>query len=221
MGETPVMPIWILRKLTVQNANGQCRFLYHVNIYAGNWSNMTKAKDNMYQFHRRENMGTHKDLSGQKFGRLTAISISRIENYKGGTKHRYYKCRCDCGKIIEVQSYSLTNGNTKSCGCFQREKCGDTFRKHGGMGTRLYNIWKGMKKRCNNSNEPCYKYYGGKGIKVCDEWQVNFIAFRDWALNNGYADNLTIDRIDSDKNYEPSNCRWVTQAENARLSRAS
>lgn len=88
---------------------------------------------------------------------------------------------------------------------------------HHGKGTRLYNIWKNMRGRCANENRPDFKWYGGKGIKVCDEWD-NFTIFRDWALNNGYTDELTIDRIDSNKNYEPSNCQWITQAKNSSKS---
>ena len=161
--------------------------------------------------------GIIKDITGQRFGRLTVI-----ENV-GRDKHRQviWRCKCDCGKETIIRGYSLRSGNTQSCGCLQDEVREKTHRTHGGVRTRLYTIWGGMKTRCLSPNEPCYQYYGGRGIKVCNEW-LSFDAFREWALSHGYRDDLTLDRINVDGNYEPSNCRWLTiqeQQSNKRSNR--
>ncbi len=147
-----------------------------------------------------------KDISGQRFGRLVAIKPSG--NTKQGT---VWLCKCDCGNVVTVQQGSLHSGKTKSCGCLRKE--GGFTPVHGGTRTRLYNIWCSMKRRCENPNVCSYPRYGGRGISVCEEWQ-DFINFRDWALTHGYDENAkygecTLDRIDVDGNYEPSNCRWV------------
>lgn len=154
-------------------------------------------------------MGVFKDISGQKFGRLTAIK------YIG---HSKWLCECDCGNVTKVYSGHLKNGHTKSCGCLNHEPTkGNT--KHGKKGTRLYNIWDSMKQRCYNVNSTAYKDYGERGIAVCSEWRNDFQTFYDWSIENGYNDTLTIDRVDVNGNYEPSNCRWVdiiTQNNNRR-----
>lgn len=150
------------------------------------------------------------DLTGQRFGRLTVIEF--VPNDR---EHSYWKCRCDCKKETIICGRDLKKEHTKSCGCLQREK----ITKHGGNGTRLYSIWNDMRYRCNNPNVKAFKYYGGRNISVCDEWEKDFATFRDWAMANGYDDTLTIDRIDVNGNYEPSNCRWVdmkTQLRNTR-----
>ena len=152
-----------------------------------------------------------RNLTNQKFGRLTAIKPV------GTNKHHrvIWKCLCDCGNVLETTSDSLIKGRTKSCGCLAHEyrTSGQAHRQHGGCGTRLYRIWKGMKRRCNNVNNPDYqKWYGKYGIKVCDEWN-DFEKFREWSLSNGYNDSLSIDRIDYTKGYSPDNCRWVTARE--------
>lgn len=147
--------------------------------------------------------------NGDKYGFLTIIE--EIE----GSKPRKFLVQCDCGKTKIVRLNSLRTGSVKSCGC----KKG--FR-HGGSHTRLYNIWRGIKKRCRIPNATKYKIYGGKGINVCEEWFNNFGAFQDWAIHNGYKEDLTIDRIDVNGNYEPFNCRWVdykTQSSNCGLSK--
>ena len=161
------------------------------------------------------------DLEGQKFGRLTAIK--KVGNSNG---HITWLCECECGKKTIVQATMLKKGRTRSCGCLWVEAISDfnhSERKkeiakiakttHGKKGSRIYRIWCAMKSRCTNSNVPCYKYYGGRGITVCDEWKNDFMSFYNWAMSHGYAENLTIDRIDVDGNYEPSNCRWATMKE--------
>lgn len=159
-------------------------------------------------------MGKGNELIGQRFGRLEVISY--IGNNKFGAK--VWGCRCDCGNITAVDSHSLTSGHTRSCGCLMRERIGNVRRSHGESGTRLYHLYYGIKQRCENPNEKQYKHYGGRGIKLSQEWS-DWESFRDWALANGYEDNLTLDRIDVNGNYEPSNCRWITQAEQMRNTR--
>lgn len=143
---------------------------------------------------------------GQKFGRLTVLKRNDLL--------KKWDCVCECGKYVSVRAAALNNGNTKSCGCLQRDITSITGKKHGMEGTKIYNVWKGMKQRCFNSNHKSFKYYGGRGIVVCDEWKNDFQAFYDWAMENGYEEGLTIDRIEAEGNYEPSNCEWVTQKQN-------
>lgn len=174
-------------------------------------------------------MGRFIDLTGQRFGRL--VVLERAEDDKN--KNPRWRCRCDCGNETVVLGHHLRTGNTRSCGCFFHEKQSKLMKQlcvergikppgcvtHNSSKTRLYNIWCGMKKRCYNSASSVYEYYGGRGITVCDEWLHSFEAFRDWALTHGYAENLTIDRIDNDKGYSPDNCRWLTLADQQRNRR--
>ena len=148
-----------------------------------------------------------KDLTGERFGRL--VAVNRVEN----GKHRQSKwlCKCDCGNYCIVFSANLKRMHTQSCGCHRVNTSSMKHRKHGMHNTKIYNAWNGMKSRCFNKNDKYYLNYGGRGITVCDEWKNDFKAFFDWAMENGYSDKLTIDRIDVNGNYEPSNCRWVTQ----------
>lgn len=148
------------------------------------------------------------NIIGEKHGRLTAIEISHCN--KGNT---YWLCKCDCGNKTKATIGALRSGNTKSCGCIHKEVLKITIsnnRTHGKTNTRLYKIWDGMRQRCSNLNNKDFKRYGSRGITVCDEWDESFECFYDWAMSNGYEDNLTIDRKNVNGNYEPYNCRWFT-----------
>lgn len=158
-------------------------------------------------------MVKYKDISGQKFGKLTALY--RLNNYNKNKKHygSYWLCVCDCGNLTEVYLGSLTRGNTNSCGCI--------VKKHGKSNNPLYRNWLCMKTRCYNKTDEHYKNYGGRGITMCDEWFNDFQAFYNWSINNGYKCGLTLDRADVNGNYEPSNCRWVSRKMQARNRRSN
>lgn len=149
------------------------------------------------------------DLVGIRFGRLVVLEKSAYSN----EKQMKWVCLCDCGQRSVVSTGKLRSGATQSCGCLQRDRVREKRTTHSKSNTRLYRIWCGMKKRCTNPHFKHYKYYGGRGIRVCAEWEHDFVAFRDWALSNGYQEDLSIDRIDVNGNYEPSNCRWATMKE--------
>jgi len=177
-----------------------------------------------------------KDLTGKTYGRLTVLAYHHSSN-----RRRYYTCLCSCGNEVIVRANQLTTGKTRSCGCLlaesreqnlklgrlkkipeptisKRELLRQKYRlKH--ENPRLYRIWQSMKSRCYYQKNRCYRNYGGRGIRVCDEWLGSFDSFANWALSNEYADNLTIDRINNNGNYEPDNCRWITNAEQQKNKR--
>ena len=163
------------------------------------------------------------DITGRRFGKLVVLERA------GRNKHKktLWKCLCDCGEFTVTTGEALRSRTTKSCGCLHEahlarmSSIGKQNKRHGDSFSRLYNIWAGMKTRCFNSDDDAFHRYGGRGITVCDEWRYSFESFRDWALQNGYDDALSIDRINNDGSYCPENCRWVdqqTQAKNRSCS---
>lgn len=159
-----------------------------------------------------------RDEIGKKYGRLTVIAYDHTRK-----SHLYYRCACDCGCVTVAEAGNLRKGVTKSCGCFRREAGVNNHLTHGHSDKeRLYNIWIGIKQRCNNPNVHTYKYYGGKGVRLCQEWQ-DYEAFREWSYSHGYVepqngqtkgDCMSIDRINPDLDYSPDNCRWIPLREN-------
>mgnify|MGYP004683691869 CR=1 FL=1 len=162
-------------------------------------------------------MAKLKDLTGQRYGRL--IVLERSNNIGNKTA---WLCKCDCGKKTVVSGNNLHNGHVRSCGCLWKDIVPENNKKlntrHGETHSKLHQTWSNMRYRCNNPRCKSYKDYGGRGITICEEWE-SYEAFRDWSLANGFADDRSIDRIDVNGNYEPSNCRWTdmkTQSNNKR-----
>lgn len=143
------------------------------------------------------------DYVGRIFGKLTVISFCERKK----NERQYAECLCECGNSKIVSIAHLMDGGTRSCGCDWHKGT------HGIAGSRIYRIWHGMKVRCYKKTNHKYKYYGAKGVIICKEWLDNPLKFKEWALSNGYSDDLSIDRIDNDGNYEPSNCKWSTNSE--------
>ena len=166
----------------------------------------------------------YKDLTNRKFGRLTVVRLHhKVQKYKPNGRpngHRFYwECKCSCGQTKIILADHLTRHKILSCGCLGRERASLASTKHKLHGTRIYGIWGSMIQRCKNEHIERYDIYGGRGIEVCKEWKEDFLNFYNWAINNGYKDNLSIDRINVNGNYEPSNCRWATAKEQARNMR--
>lgn len=160
------------------------------------------------------------DLRGKKFGRLTPIENKSFK-YKNGQVYTKWRCKCDCGNDRWVNATSLKKGLAKSCGCLVAENNRRLRTTHGGHGTKLYGVWRDIITRCTNPSCADRAYYYDKDISICSEWRNDFGTFRDWALANGYFESenqrtdCVIDRKNSDGNYEPSNCRWVTAVTNS------
>lgn len=158
---------------------------------------------------------------GEKYNYLTLTGIFEFRHGKHGI--RYVQCVCECGNISFKRYNDVKNGNAKSCGCKKKELNREASTKHGLTSKKgkhpIYISWEEMKRRCYNKKSDQYKDYGGRGITVCDEWREHPEVFYKWALDNGWEEGLTIDRIENDGNYEPSNCRWSdrpTQLRNTR-----
>lgn len=157
------------------------------------------------------------DLTGNRYGRLTVVGRDK------GRKLTYWRCRCDCGEMVSVRGDHLKEGRVQSCGCYQAETRSSAHTTHGDSRSRLYHIYCTMLARCNNRNSYSYTRYGGRGITVCEEWRESYPAFRKWSMDNGYDESKSIDRIDNNAGYFPTNCRWVdavTQANNKSNNRA-
>lgn len=169
--------------------------------------------------------GEREDLTGKRFNRLTVLNFERTSE----RRRQLWRCRCDCGNETIVDASKLRSGHTKSCGCYAKERIGSLNKKSGRTQTRIFYVYWNMVNRCGRATDKNYSSYGGRGIRVCDEWlgEHGFENFCKWAMESGYDENAprgvcTLDRIDVNGNYEPSNCRWVTQKEqcnNRRVTR--
>ena len=158
------------------------------------------------------------DLTGKKFGKLSVLGDSG----KRSCKKILWECLCDCGNRTLACGQDLIQGKKTSCGCVHRQRLIDRNKAnaiHNETKTRLHHVWAGIKMRCFNPNTPSYKYYGMRGITMCDEWKNSYTSFRDWALANGYADNLSIERVDVNGDYCPENCIWIPAKDQSRNRR--
>lgn len=154
------------------------------------------------------------DLTGKHFG--SWLVVEKAGNTKGGAA--IWLCLCECGNYGNPNGTDLRQGKSTNCGCIAMEKFRASRRSHGESRSRLHYAWKNMRQRCGNPSLPGYKNYGGRGIVVCAEWD-SFIAFRDWALNNGYLANLTLERVNVNGGYNPANCTWANYQVQARNRR--
>lgn len=166
------------------------------------------------------NMSKLIDLTGQRFGKLMVIGRADSRIKPNGAKESAWVCLCECGNTTIVTRTNLKRA--RSCGCSKNHYISESKITHGLSNSRIYRIWRNMKSRCYNPNAARYESYGGRGIKVCDEWRNSFESFYSWAMSNGYSDELSIDRKDVNGNYTPDNCRWIPmdkQADNKSNSR--
>lgn len=185
------------------------------NIIVRPWNTFVKAKEQCFPNCRKPKF---EDISGQKFGRLTAIKCLGTNE----AKQTLWECQCECGNTIVAHKQNLKNGHTKSCGCYNKDIASERAKTHGESRSRIYIIWHDMLLRCYSTKHASYNLYGGRGITVCAEWKDSYETFRDWAYNNGYSESLSIDRKDVNGNYCPENCRWsdgYVQANNTRRNR--
>ena len=159
------------------------------------------------------------DLTGQKFGRLTVLKRATSRTYPSGQTHTTWLCRCDCGTETVIPTAHLRSGHTQSCGCYRSDTTISRSKKHGMRHSPLYGVWVSMMKRCRNPKCKCYHNYGGRGIRVCENWLVFEHFFSD--MGPSYKQGLELDRIDVDGDYCPENCRWVTKQTNSRNRRDS
>ena len=177
-------------------------------IKNGHW------KDNKCHKHYVQQIKYDKSYIGKRYGRLTVTDVK-------DKCVRKFKCKCDCGNIYYAIPIELENGPVKSCGCLKTE-----ISENAVSNDRLYHVWQDMKRRCCSPNDENYHNYGGRGISVCDKWKDDYITFKNWAYSNGYDENApfgecTIDRINVNGNYEPDNCRWITNVEQQKNKRPS
>ena len=154
-------------------------------------------------------IGQFKDLTGTRFGNLTVIGRAEDYVYKSGRREVMWRCKCDCGNEVVVHKGGMHKGGTVSCGCAKRSR----LTKHGLSESRLDRIFRGMKQRCYDKHAANYAAYGGRGVRICNEWLEDKQAFFDWAIHNGYDDSLSIDRVDVNGDYTPANCKWATNKE--------
>lgn len=160
------------------------------------------------------NKATGDNFIGQRFGRWVTTKFSHYSIIKttGAKGASYFHCRCDCGNEKIVCIIALIANQSKSCGCLLREQ-NIARTKHGLYQHKLMKVWGSIKQRCNNSKNKAYENYGGRGIKMCKQWENSFICFYNWSIKNGWNENLSIDRIKVNKGYYPSNCRYITMNE--------
>lgn len=159
------------------------------------------------------------DLVGQQFSELTVIKFD--QELSTNKKENYWICKCNCGneEFFSVSGHKLRSGKKQRCQLCTNKKISESQKQHGMKYTKIYSLWNSMKQRCDYPKTNGYDNYGGRGIKVCEDWKNSFVEFYEWSLNHGYIEGLSIDRIDNYGNYEPNNCRWVTNKEQMRNMR--